>query len=236
MSPAVQPPDPPLYALLEPRLTATRLAPYLAAVGGNRRDAIRLYQWNIELSGAVYEALHVVEVVLRNAMDEQLCAWNVTQTDPGTGHAYSDEWLLGPAPLLRRLVREQDLAMAQARATRAIQRQRRPVLHADLLTQMSFGTWRFLLPSRDPGRQYLWDHALHAAFPHLNRTPRELVASVDGIYQLRNRVAHLEPLLRLGNVRHQFGNMRTVLREIDPAAEQWFVSIQRITTLLRARP
>lgn len=60
--------------------------------------------------------------------------------------------------------------------------------------------------------------------------------SVHGIYQLRNRVAHFEPLLRSGNVRAQFTNMRAVLREIDPAVEQWFVSNQRVTTLLRARP
>ena len=64
------------YEVLEPHLATARLAPYLAAVDGNRRQAIRLYQWNIALSGAVYEALHVVEVVLRNAIDAQLCAWN----------------------------------------------------------------------------------------------------------------------------------------------------------------
>lgn len=60
--------------------------------------------------------------------------------------------------------------------------------------------------------------------------------SVHGIYQLRNRVAHLEPLLRSGNVRAQLTNMRTVLGEIDPAVEHWFVSDQRVTAALRARP
>lgn len=226
-----------LYEVLEPHLATARLAPYLAAaVDGNRRQAIRLYQWNIALSGAVYEALHVMEVVLRNAIDAQLCTWNADQTNMQTGKAHDRDWLLDPAPLLRRLVREQELTKARQRAEQAIRRHRRPVAHADLLAQLSFGTWRFLLPDRDPGRQRLWNDALHAAFPYLDRNPRELVKSVHGIYQLRNRVAHLEPLLRPGNVRAQFTNMRTVLREIDPAVERWFVSNQRVTAVLRARP
>jgi hypothetical protein len=223
------------YHLLEPRLTSPRLAPYLRAASGNHRDAIRLYEWNIRLSGAVYTALHVVEVVLRNAIDAELCAWNRTQVSNASGGTHRSDWLLDPAPLLRRIVRAEDLAKARTRAARAIRHQQREVLHADLLTQMTFGTWRYMLPSRDPGRQYLWDQSLRGAFPHLDRSPRDLVRWIDGIYQLRNRVAHLEPLLRSGNVRAQFGNMRHTLCAIDPVTETWFVSKQTITATLRAR-
>ena len=104
-----------LYDALEPILTATRLAPYLAAAHGNRKRALQLYQWNIELSGAVYEALHVFEVVFRNALDAQLCVWNAGQTDQSTQLLHNSEWLQDPAPLLKRLVRSSDLANAQAR-------------------------------------------------------------------------------------------------------------------------
>ena len=64
-----------LYEVLEPHLAAARLAPYLVATQGNRRQAIKLYQWNIALSGAVYEALHIVEVVLRNAINPAVERW-----------------------------------------------------------------------------------------------------------------------------------------------------------------
>lgn len=225
-----------LYDSLEPHLAAARLAPYVAAADGNRRNAIHLYQWNIELSGAVYQALHVVEVALRNAIDTQRCHWNATQIDDATGKYRDSDWLLDPAPLLRRLVREKELATARDRAEQAIRRQKRPVAHADLLAQLSFGTWRFLLPDRDPGRQRLWDDAVKGAFPHLERSPKKLVKSVDGIYRLRNRVAHLEPLLDMGNVRRQYENMRLILREINPAVEEWFVSNQRVTAELRNHP
>lgn len=207
----------------------------MAATEGNRRNAIRLYQWNIELSGAIYQALHVVEVVLRNAIDTQLCRWNATQIDPTTGLPRGSDWLLDPAPLLRRLVRDKELEAARTRAENAIRRKQRPVAHADLLAQLSFGTWRFLLPDKDPGRKRLWDDSLKGAFPHLDRSTHQFVKSVDGIYRLRNRVAHLEPLLDTGDIRRQYQNMRMVLREIDPAVEEWFVSNQRVTAELRNR-
>ncbi|WFP16930.1 hypothetical protein [Citricoccus muralis] len=225
-----------MYDTLEPHLTAMRLTPYLAAEKGHRKNAIRLYQWNIELSGAVYQALHVVEVVLRNAIDEQLCRWNATQINSRTGSPLRSEWLLDPAPLLTRLVRAKELDVSRRRAEQAVRQQKRPVAHADLLAQLSFGTWRFLLPDKDAGRKLLWEEATKDAFPYLERSPAELVKSIDGIYRLRNRVAHLEPLLNKGNVRKQFENMRTVLREIDPDVEKWFVSIQKVTTELRNSP
>ena len=83
-----------LYEALEPHLARARLAPYLVACNGVERRAIRLYQWNIELSGAVYQALHVVEVVLRNAIDSQLCTWNALQADGKTGEPLSRDWRL----------------------------------------------------------------------------------------------------------------------------------------------
>jgi len=48
-----------------------------------------------------------------------------------------------------------------------------------------------LLPDRDAGKQRLWNDALHAAFPGIQGDPRQLVQRIDGIYRLRNRVAHV---------------------------------------------
>ncbi|HEX3829287.1 MAG TPA: hypothetical protein VHV82_18650 [Sporichthyaceae bacterium] len=90
-------PDPRTAAVVA-HLSEPRLRPYLAATNGNVKEALRLYQWNIDLSGAVYETLHVFEVVPRNAMDAQLSIWNATQTDASTGRAHALDWLMDPAP------------------------------------------------------------------------------------------------------------------------------------------
>ena len=62
MTSTPQPDSVTLYESLEPYLTSVRLSPYLAYMQGNRRKAIQLYQWNVGLSGAMHEALHVFEM------------------------------------------------------------------------------------------------------------------------------------------------------------------------------
>jgi hypothetical protein len=77
-------------------LSQARLAPYLRATNGNLRAALKLYQWNVEMSAAVYKMLHLVEVFLRNAIDAELRIWNTTQTNPVTGRPHGPDWLLDP--------------------------------------------------------------------------------------------------------------------------------------------
>ncbi|MET4224549.1 hypothetical protein [Oerskovia enterophila] len=229
------------HSVVAGAISPTRLSPYLTVTGERSRDAIRLYQWNIELSGAMYELLHFFEVALRNAMDARLCEWNTRQTNRQTGDSYGRDWLMDPAPLLTRLTRG-DIDTATTRAATASKYRKgsgrgRPVQHGDVLAQLSLGTWWFLLPSRnDAGRQLLWKEALEGSFPHLTRKPEYLVSAVEGVYRIRNRVAHLEPLLNTGDVRRQVTNVREVLGEIDPALEQWAMGWQRVTTMLSTRP
>jgi hypothetical protein len=204
-------------------------------MGGNQKKALQLYQWNVAISGAVYEGLHMFEVAFRNSIDLELCKWNSTQVGP-SGKPYGSDWLMDPCPLLLRLVRSDTLVTAKSRAWTAMGRTGRAIMHADVLAQLSFATWRFLLPDNDPGRKYLWAQAVSHAFPHLHQPELELTKSVTGIYELRNRVAHLEPLLKHVNVKDQHNNMRSVLSQISPALETWYISNQRITTLIKNRP
>ncbi|MBT2597839.1 hypothetical protein [Arthrobacter sp. ISL-72] len=131
----------PIERVLQHRISPERLAPYIRETP-TLHEAIRLYRWNIDLSGAVYEALHVFEVVLRNALDEQLCIWNASQPDPETGRLHSSDWLIDPSALLLRIA-GRDIPDAGRRALKSTKRrphgQREP-LHEDILAAMSFGT------------------------------------------------------------------------------------------------
>lgn len=223
-------------------LSRGRLAPYLTATGGSAEEALRLYRWNVELSGAVHEVLHVFEVVLRNALDRRLRRWNAGQQRPDGAGAHGEDWLLDPSRLLARLL-GRDLEAAVRRAEVAVRRSAlpgRPVAHDDVVAQLSLGTWRYLLPPRnprkEPGKHRLWQDALVHAFPCLVRAPHELVQDVDAVYALRNRVAHLEPLLRPGYVERHVRAVRRVLAEIEPVAEHWLVGGQRVAGVLDRRP
>jgi hypothetical protein len=220
-------------------LSPPRLAPYLRASDGNVRAALTLYQWNVEMSSAVYKMLHLVEVFLRNAIDAELRVWNTTQIDPRSGRPHGADWLLDPSRLIERIVRREEIDKAARRAKLAVKDSNgstRPVTHDDVLAQLMFGTWRFLLPGRDSGRQRLWQDAVSKAFPGLQRPVRDLVRDVDRLHRLRNRVAHLEPLLVVGVVLLQLKAARRVLREIEPAAEMWLVSHQQVSSVAAQRP
>ena len=60
---------------IEMRLTPGRLSSYLDVTDGNLLQALDLYKWNIALSGALFEAIAVVEVVVRNEIDHNLRQW-----------------------------------------------------------------------------------------------------------------------------------------------------------------
>lgn len=222
-------------------ITTDRLTPYMAATNGDPAAAFKLYRWNVNMSGALHEALHVVEVVLRNVMDAELCAWNAKQTSV-TGRLHSSDWINDPARLLERIV-GQDLPDIRTRAEKAVRRSAspgRPITHGDCVAQVNFGTWRFLLPpsntNHDPGKQRLWDDALQHAFPALSRARQALVSDVDRIHRMRNRVAHLEPFIIPGQAQSHRVAMQRILRDIDPAFERWLAGTQRITTVAQSRP
>jgi hypothetical protein len=105
------------------------------------------------------------------------------------------------------------------------------------VAQTSLGTWRYLLPDRDRGRQHLWVHAVSGAFPHLPacRSGPDVTSAVDRVYRLRNRVAHLEPLLDVRRVRGQVESAYEVAGWIDPELRSWLTGGQRVSTVLKSR-
>lgn len=84
------------------------MAPYLTAAGGNKKEALALYSWSVELTAAIQETLGITEVILRNAIDNQLQTWNekTLSSDQGNknGGNCTISWLLDtPAAPLRSL-------------------------------------------------------------------------------------------------------------------------------------
>ncbi|GGN88765.1 hypothetical protein [Nocardia rhizosphaerihabitans] len=235
-------------------LSVPRLAPYLAEVGGDPAHALALYHWNLQLGSAFQEVLAVVEVVVRNAIDERLRAWNVTRgTDPA-GLPYSTDWTLRPAPPLSGLLRTA-LGPATEHAKRAKasrepghKRLHAPISHDDVLAQLSFSVWKKLLPPAAPGnagRQKLWSNALVQAFPQQGgpvanqslRTPIENLVydRMERLVSLRNRVAHMESLLQV-NVPARLSDSLSLLAYISPPTRDWCAGISRVTEVNAARP
>lgn len=201
-------------------LSTERLAPYLRAMNGNLAEAVRLYEWNLAVSGALYEALGILEVALRNALSEQLAAHHGTLA----GHWYDD-----PLGVLS-VQAADDIAAARHRVAKL----RRGESPGRLIAELNLGFWKFLLARRYEAT--LWTAHLRHAFPNLRPQNRATVyGALDALHALRNRVAHHEPIHK----RDLSADMLTIYRVLDwmdPDVRAWAVSLSRLQPLIAARP
>ncbi|WP_026208762.1 hypothetical protein [Catelliglobosispora koreensis] len=65
------------------RLSPERMGRYEADTSGLSQE-FDLYEWNMDASAAFHGLLHGVEVLLRNAIHEQMSLWNASAASSGT--------------------------------------------------------------------------------------------------------------------------------------------------------
>ncbi|TWD79698.1 hypothetical protein FB561_0762 [Kribbella amoyensis] len=164
---------------LEDLLSRARLAPYLTTCSGRIPDALILYGWNSEVSGAFFESLHYLEVGLRNAMDRQLTGWAASC---GARKAWYVDEVVPLSPPTRAKI-----AVARHNATR----DDRAEVPGKVVAELPFGFWWSLLG--DEYNRRLWQPCLRYAFDGPVRRLR-LHSELNGLRLLRNRIAHHEPI------------------------------------------
>lgn len=235
-----------------------RFATYLALANNHHHDALMLYRWNIEMSGALQEALGFAEVCLRNAVDRELRTWNAAQP-PRNGVTYGTNWVEHPAGPLWAVLNPKRrnspgrFSTHRDALNRALESQRArpsshrrhgaPIDHDDIVAHMTFGTWKKLLPTKnsaDPSgigpiaQRRLWQEGVKDAFPH-HQHPTVVYYWVERLHALRNRVAHIEPLCDI-NAMSYHRTVSHLLRAIDPPLSEWFGGTSRIPEVSRRRP
>lgn len=212
--------DRPTTAQVAAGISPERLAPYLRASGSDLTAAIRLYEWNLAVSGALYEALGILEVVLRNALSTQLAAHHGTLP----GHWYDD-----PLDVLSEFAHE-DIAVARRR----LRKLRRPETPGRMVAELSFGFWKFTLAKRYEAT--LWTGYLRHAFPHLQPQSRATVyRALDALHTVRNRIAHHEPIHSRDLTADTLA-ISHVLDWIDRDVRAWAVTISRLQSTIATRP
>lgn len=201
-------------------LSAERLTPYVRATNGSLAEAVRLYEWNLAVSGALYEALGILEVVLRNALSEQLAAHHGTLA----GH-----WYDAPLGVLS-VQATDDIGAARNRVVKL----RRGESPGRVIAELNFGFWKFLLARRYEAT--LWTGYLRHAFPNLRPQNRATVyGALDALHTLRNRIAHHEPIHKR-NLSTDMLTIYRVLDWIDPEVRAWAIGLSRLQPLITARP
>lgn len=165
----------------------------------------------------------MVEVPVRNAMDQQLTHWALTRHgSPG--------WF-DVAPLDKRGA--SDLKTARDRAARV----GGSTAHGKVVAELNFGFWLYLAANRY--LTSLWFPALAGAFPHgdpdLRNRQRQVDHALDRLAFVRNRVAHHEPVHRR-NLEINLTTAITVAAWIHPEIGAWVSSNSPLPAVIRARP
>lgn len=201
-------------------LSPERFVPYLRRTGGDLHRAVRLYEWNLAASGALYEGLGILEVVLRNALSKQLAAHHGT---------LAGQWYDDPLGVLSDLAHD-DIAAARRR----VRKLRRPETPGRVVAELNFGFWKFLLAKRYEAT--LWTGYLRLAFPNLQPQRRAVVyRALDEMHTVRNRIAHHETI----QSRDLNADMLTIYRLldwIDGDVRAWAMSISRLQPIVASQP
>ncbi|SIN92081.1 hypothetical protein [Agromyces cerinus] len=175
--------DPASIATFPDSIGSARFQRYLDRYPGRNDLAARLYLWNLEVAGAYWGPISLLEVALRNAVHDRMKLGR------------SDEWWLTT-----------QLAPYEAAAlTRTIDKvfNRKGTLMCadDVVAATSFGFWVGMLSggiARDPQFDYetrFWQTRLVHAFPGLPYGKRKYFhGELLQVQQLRNRIAHHEPV------------------------------------------
>ncbi|MFG2047858.1 Abi family protein [Micromonospora sp. NPDC048935] len=205
--------------LLQQRFSPERLGPYQAAVGGDLDKAVALYEWNAKMSGIFWITLGHVEVLIRNAMHQQLTNWSTRQ------HQES-RWYLDPGNVFdpRRL---KEIAEARRRATRD-GRQETP---GRVVAELNFGFWRYLLISSYD--RSLWPHLRNAWPSKLLR--REVQEPLTELHEFRNRLAHHEPIYNRP-IKELHAKALNLASWTCPDTAAWITSRCEVLAALAARP
>lgn len=226
-----QPAGPPAAGpWVERWLSVPRHAVYLAAAGGDAERALELYDWNAQVSAALLRDLAHLEVALRNAYDRVLAAWR-----PGPAH-----WTVAGqqvfAPVFRtRNRRRVDVNQQPREALRkAMAAAGGPAATpGKVVAELMFGFWRFL--SSAAHEKTLWVPCLHRAFPPGTDRRRDVDGPVGRLHDLRNRVAHHEPLLHT-DIGGRLRELLAVAAMLDPDLGRYLAATTNVATLATNRP
>ena len=177
--------DKQLSAKLRNSLTEPRLTRYIKACGDDSLAVLPMYYWNCQLSQSLYILTHTWEVGVRNRLNSFLC-WK-----------YGKQWPFDEARAVRQLSNTDKHRLREA-IDRQRQRRKTSVVSTDaVVADLSAGFWVSLL-GKSYDVPFSWRYNLARVLPHDATIDRAEASKIcDDLLDLRNRIAHHEPIFHL---------------------------------------
>lgn len=197
-------------------LSDRRFGRYLKGSGHDRDLAFSLYLYNARLAKAFLFPLHIVEIVLRNGVDEVLVSM------------FGESWAFEPG--------FQNLLTEPSRDTlhRAIQRLGANPTKDDVVATLTFDFWSNLF--RADYDRPLWQRNMHRLLPHASTSTRaSFERLLKPINRFRNRIAHHEPIFHM-DVSGLYKDILDVVRQRSPVTESWLKNHSTVHEVMRTSP
>ncbi|SEI02092.1 Abi-like protein [Paenimyroides aquimaris] len=198
------------YYLSQPRFNV-----YLAKTNNDFSKAYQLYKVNIELSEAFYPILSVLEVSLRNAINETLKT-----------HFQDEYWFKNSLPV--------EFLPFVAEATQKLTAQRKTITADRIVAELNFGFWNRLFNRKHTS--LLWK-PLRLIFKNTPKHLRQRDTISDSLYRirtLRNRIYHYEPIFgNLQDIENQHNEILTFITWIDNDLPKLLTDIDRFNNILQ---
>lgn len=216
-------------------LSASRLSTYKKPhlCDASDEQSLGLYAWNKQLSGLFYPVLQVLEVSLRNAINnayieyhEKLVENSHQPKDWPTEKAKIDPlWFCNAYTAANN-----NIAFKQIRTVKNdLARVGKPIDPDNVIAKLTFGFWvhmtdknhRASSPPANPPIIELWPKLNSLVFPDakdVNNTPlsiNHISATLMEVNRLRNRIAHHEPIWKADDLFDSDDSINTVVKHYD---------------------
>lgn len=213
-------PDPSKFPAIEAAIEGRRIDRYMAAAKGDRNLAWRYYVWNGDLCEAFYLPLHVVEIVVRNAIHKAL----VQRRGP-------DWW---SDSTFRRVLSSYHLSELDRVIKQEKLQHRAQMTDHHLVSALTFGFWEALTTVRF--ERMLWPTGIQAHFPNSgNATRQELHDQIEAQRRWRNRMAHHRAIFDKRPSK-RYSDAVALIRWVSSETADWILAEGRVSQVLSARP
>ncbi|MEM8832557.1 MAG: Abi family protein [Cyanobacteria bacterium P01_G01_bin.19] len=215
-----------LINALQDALSQDRLQSYLKATGGDKTTALQLYMWNTDLSAALYKPLQGLEITLRNAFHREL------------SKTYGSDWYNQIPHVLTDISNENI-----AKVIKEINKRGKTATPPRVVAELSFGFWVSLLgygrKGNDNYEMKLWRPALYKAFsnrPSRKFNRKSANKEFTHIKELRNRIAHHEPIIHKQDVLSEYYRILDGLSWLCKDTAVWVASNSNFIEVFNNKP
>lgn len=200
----------------EKSLSKQRLEKYLKSNVFNIEEALQNYRFNIEISEALYPSLHILEVTLRNHINDSLT------------NTYGNNWLTPTFSEFRDSEKGKLIKILSS-----LKQRKKELNNNNVIPELTFGFWvsRF---DREYENKKFWSKTISTMFPHMPRTPEKISLirkKLNLIRILRNRVYHYEPIWKSHDLKNKYEAIHEVIGWINTDMIKYLKKIDRFEQL-----